>query len=44
MKEAAQLRPAASQINLTNDDDVANGGPIHNDGLDHRDGPSRVLG
>jgi hypothetical protein len=40
MKEAAN-----SQINLTNDDgDVANGGPIRNDDLDHRDGPSRVLG
>jgi hypothetical protein len=39
-KEAAQLRRPLSEFNLTNDGDVANGGPS----CDHRDGPSRALG
>jgi hypothetical protein len=48
MKEAARLRRPLSEFSLTNGDDVANRngglGPIRNDDLDHRDGPSRGLG
>jgi hypothetical protein len=48
MKEAARLRRPLSEFSLTNGDDVANRngglGPIRNDDLDHRDGPSRALG
>jgi hypothetical protein len=43
-----QLRRPHSEFDLTNDDDVANRngglGPIRNDDLDHRDGPTRALG
>ena len=42
------MREALSEINLTHGDDVANRngglGPIRNDDLDHRDGPSRAPG
>jgi hypothetical protein len=47
-EKTARLRRPISKFNLTNGDDVAsrNGGlgPIRNDDLDHRDGPSRALG
>jgi hypothetical protein len=48
LKEAAKLRLPLSFFDLTNGDDVANRngglGPIRDDDLDHRDGPSRAPG